>query len=154
MRYPGGLRSTIDRLRNESETSISIGIDILGFYWPLENQRTLLGGIISAAAERYELGGSYLQLNYYTYAFSAMHFLNNRIGDGFFIRADAGPARAVGSSNNSTSASELGVGGMLGLGYGFVISPETRVLLNFNIAARRIEGFNYYAIGFTIGGLF
>lgn len=30
---------------------------------------------------------------------------------------------------------------MLGLGYGFVISPETRVLLNFNIAARRIEGF-------------
>lgn len=115
LRYSGGLRSTIDRLRNESETSISIGIDILGFYWPLEDQRTLLGGIINGAAERAELGGNYLQLNYYTYAFSAMHFLNNRIGDGFFIRADASPARAMGSSNNRTSASEVGVGGYAGL---------------------------------------
>jgi hypothetical protein len=154
LRSPDGLQSTLNSLSNASETSISIGIDILGFYWPLENQRTLLGGIINGAAERYELGGSYLQLNYYTYAFSAMHFLDNRIGDGFFVRADAGAARAVGDSNGGTFTSEVGVGGMLGLGYGFVISPETRVLLNFNIAARRLEGFNYYAIGFTIGGLF
>jgi hypothetical protein len=127
---------------------------MLGFYWPL-NEQTILGGIINAAGDRYEYDGDSMQINNYTFSVSIMRYLTNTIGSGIFVRADAGPARVVFDADDfGTETSDWGFGGLIGGGFGFNVSPGTRILLNVNYAVRKIEGESYGSLGITVGGLF
>ena len=84
-----------------------------------------------------------------------MNFITHRIGQGFFIRTDAGAARlGVDVSGIGDSSSKWGYGGLLGIGYGFPITAGTRILLNANYSHRQVEGESYGSVQISIGGLF
>lgn len=152
--YPDELDAAIDELEALDPDHVSVGLDLLGFYGPV-SQQTIVGGIINAFGDRYEIGGAELQINGYTFSASTMHFINDTIGRGIFIRADLGFSRFVFDSNVSDDeTSDWGVGGLIGGGFGFNISPGTRLLLNVNYALRRVEGENAGTLGVTVGGLF
>ncbi len=133
----------------------SIMLDVLGFYWPISEQ-TILGGTVNAWGDRYAAGGEDLQINAYTFGFSAMHFLQNRVGDGVFLRGEIGPSRLVinGSVFSTNIESEWGLGVLIGGGFGIPVSSETRILLHLNYAVRRIEGEQYNNLGIAVSGLF
>ncbi|MEZ4698907.1 MAG: hypothetical protein R2834_01145 [Rhodothermales bacterium] len=133
----------------------SIMLDLLGFYWPLDEQM-ILGGTINGWGDRYAAGGEHVQINAYTFGFSIMRFLQARVGDGFFLRSDIGPSRIVVDSSVLTSnlESDWGLGILVGGGYGFPVSPETRVLLHLNYSVRRIEGEQFTNFGIGVSGLF
>lgn len=154
--YPDELQEAIDILKDlPGVTNASISLDILGFYWPMGEQ-TILGGIINGFGDRYEVDGMDIQLNGYIYGFSAMHFVQNRIGQGLFLRSDIGPARMMitSSSQNTSESSDWGFGFAAGLGYGFSITPGTRLLLNAKYAIRQVEGESYTNFEISVGGLF
>jgi hypothetical protein len=153
--YPGELDDLMNDLADlPGVTHVSIGMDIIGFYWPL-GRHTILGGVINAVGDRYEESGDYIQINGYTLGGSIMHFFNDTIGRGFFIRGDLGLAGFVVDTNfGGDESSETGVGFLAGGGYGFNISRGTRLLLNANFAVRQVEGESFSAFGLTVGGLF
>lgn len=153
--YPDEIEDLLDQIEDLDDVDhITVALDFLGFYWPLQ-ERTILGGIINAFGDRYDIAGQELQLTGFTIAFSAMHFLTNRIGQGLFVRGDIGPTRfALDVEGEDTETTDWGLGGLLGAGYGIPVSEGTRILLNVNYAFRRVEGENVNTLGITLGGLF
>jgi hypothetical protein len=155
--YPGELDSLLDSLDSLPGVDRTQGaMDMLGFYWPLQNKLNL-GFVISGSWDLFETPIGDMQINQYLYAASVMKFFGREIGDGFFLRGDIGFARAtldidsgIGSYN---SESDTGTGLLLGVGYGIPVSEDSRVLLSFNVSNKQIEGENYSAATFNIGGL-
>ena len=146
-----------------SHTSLSV--DSFGFYWP-RGQKTLVGGVINTFADFFE-GNDLLssaEINSYNslYSISAMHFLSPKIGQGFFVRADAGLALhyaevkldILGNEADSEWTSEWGSGFLIGGGYGFPITSGTRLLLNANVSQRYVEEESMTNVGITLNGLF
>jgi hypothetical protein len=155
--YPSALQNTVDQLESLSYVDrTQFAIDMLGFYFPASNEKTIYGFVISGSADRLQNTSNtnnYVQINQYLYALSAMHFLGNEPGDGFFVRGDVGFARAVIMDDYLSAASDWGNGILLAAGYGWPISRETRILFTAGIANNQIEGESYSATVFTIGGL-
>lgn len=136
------------------------GLDLPGFYWR-KGERTIIGGTLNAFGDRFEDNNSdvTVQLTGFTLAFSAMHFLTNEVGKGFFVRGDVGPARFVldiegAGPLSGRGRSKWGFGALIGGGFGIPVSGGTRILLNANYAFRRVEGETVGAFAITVGGLF
>lgn len=89
--YSGQTQREFDNfIRLENPRRVSIGLDAFGFYLPFHNERTAVGGIINSTSYGYDITeGQYFLTKTYV-AVSAMHFLQNQIGDGFFVRGDLG----------------------------------------------------------------
>ncbi len=151
--YPGQLRQAVDQLNSTSGVShIGMSIEIPGVYWPLQNNHTIVGGSLNGVADRYEASGHSIQINQYLLSVSSWHFLTGEIGDGIFLRGDLGIAWLnAQSSPGGSSSSSAGFGILVGGGYSYPVSNETRLTLNFNYAARRVEGESYGASSFNIG---
>ena len=130
-----------------------MSIDALGFYVPVLQMKTLAGFVISGSLDRLEFGSDYIQLNQYLYSASMMHFMGSEPGDGVFLRGDLGISRAVAQTNDDASASDTGVGALLGFGYGFKISEESRLIIGVNYGIREIEDEIYSNYSFNIAGL-
>jgi hypothetical protein len=152
--YPSDVQRTINDAKNLGLDNISISLDLLGFYFP-KGENTLLGIIVNGAGDRFEGSGENMQVNSYLMAFSAIHFLNNKIGKGPFLRLDFGPTKMVlDTSFMGDFDSEWGVGTLIGGGVGFPVSSGTRLLLNANYTLRRTEGETVKILGVSLGGLF
>jgi hypothetical protein len=152
--YPTDVQRTVDDAKNLGLDNISVSLDLLGFYFP-KGENTLLGVIVNGAGDRFEGGGEDLQINSYLVGISAIHFLNNKIGKGPFLRLDFGPTRMVlDTSFMGDFNSEWGVGTLVGGGVGFPVSSGTRLLLNVNYTLRRTEGETLKILGISLGGLF
>lgn len=158
--YPVELQEAIDVLENfpgVDRTKVNIGI--LGFYWPLKNNRTLLGGMIDGCADRFDVSllgySTYMQINHYLYSFSVMHFLNNTVGNGFFLRSDVGFAKMmVDKKDEGDRTSDWGMGFLVGGGYSLPVTEGTRIIINANYSIKRVEEENYGKFAISIGGLF
>ncbi|NOX76621.1 MAG: hypothetical protein GXP17_08450 [Gammaproteobacteria bacterium] len=162
--YPSELDSDLNQ--RESRPGVDrtkMGIDMLGFYWPLANNR-LLGFVISGSGDRLsDSYGNSLQYNQYLYGISGMQFFGDEIGDGFYIRGDVGIAkvsRTIDTSFGEVSTSETGYGYLIGIGYGIPISDETRILLSVNFSDKQIDGGDWpiedgswRSTTFNVGGL-
>ncbi len=155
--YPEADRVILDELENLGADNVALTLELLGFYAPIGTQ-TIVGFTVNAWGDVYSLAGEDLTITSYTFGASAMHFLQNNIGDGLFIRADVGPSRLVldlnTSQGNSSNTSNWGIGFLAGGGYGVPVSRETRILFHLNYSIRRIEGENYGNLGIEITGLF
>ena len=152
--YPAALDAVLDLVRSAGADNVSLTLDILGFYWPT-NEQTIVGFTVHGFGDRYSAGGDDFQINAYTFSASLMHFVNARIGDGLFIRADLGPSRLTFDGDGVSSfESDWGFGGLIGGGYGFPVSRETRILIHVNFAVRRVEGENFNNLGIMLSGLF
>jgi len=153
--YPGELNDIMNELKDTPGINhISIALDLLGFYFPTD-ENTILGGIVNAFGDRYEEDVENMQINGYLYSFSVMHFLQNRIGKGIFIRGDIGFAKILLDSSFEIDAeSDWGFGFLIGGGFGFVVSPETRILITASYANRKVENENWSCLQISLGGLF
>jgi hypothetical protein len=152
--------------------NISLSLDLLGFYWPLKNQQTIVGGVYNATGDRYiDYENDWLQATSGQFSISAMHFLKV-IGEGPFLRADLGlglfsvEVSVDRKTSEPLSAWEKsGLAGLLGVGYAIPIGGGgTRILFNANYAMRpgiEIDKRGYpresgsvQALSFTLGCLF
>lgn len=154
--YPADVDAVFDELADyPGVTHTPINMDLLGFYFPSNDGRTLYGGIINAFGDRYEADGEWFQLNSYLVSASAMHFLQGRIGQGPFFRSDIGLAKhSMDSSVTSTESSDWGLGVLLGGGFAFPVASGTRLTLSATYAMRRIAGETTKNLGLSLGGLF
>lgn len=152
--YPGSLDAVINAAESTpGVTRTQLAIDMLGFYWPINN-KTTLGFVISGSADRLEDSyGNYVQLNHYLYGLSSMYFFGKRIGDGFYVRGDAGIAKISMDSSIGSATSNNGSGILLGVGYAWPISNETRILVGLTTSSYSVESENYSTTSLTIGGL-
>lgn len=154
--YPGPMQDLVDALKDiPGVTNISMDIDLLGFYWPVNNHHTAVGFIINAGGDRYEKSGDWIQINQYLYGFSAMHFFEHNIGQGFFARGDLGIAKMnFQDSENTNESSDSGWGFLIGGGYGFPITEGTRLMLNGNYSYKKVEKENYGKVSVNLGFMF
>jgi hypothetical protein len=152
--YPGSLDSVLNALESlPGVDRTQLEFDMLGFYWPIKN-RTLLGFVISGSADRCADGyGNYMQLNHYLYGLSSMHFFGKSIGDGFYVRGDIGIAKINIDSSFGSANSNNGSGILLGVGYGWPISHETRILVGLSTSSYSVESESYSTTSITVGGL-
>lgn len=155
--YPTELDGQLDALASlPGVDHMSISLDMLGFYCPSGESR-LYGLILNTFGDRYEQGDVSMQLNGYLLAASTMLY-TERIGQGPFLRLEAGPAKYVVQTSiggyDDDQSSDWGIGALFGGGYAFPIADGTRILLNANYALRRIEGETTTTLGLSIGGLF
>lgn len=153
--YPGDVQKVLDDLESAPGIERTEGsIDMLGFYVPLPNVTSLIGFVISASYDNFKAEGAEMQVNHYLYSVSTMHFFGTEPGQGFYVRGDAGMSKMlVTSSFNAPVASESGYGALAGIGYGFKLSEESRLLLNANYSLSRIEEENTSTFSFNIAGL-
>ena len=155
--YPGGWDPVLDAAESQPGIDRTQGaMDIFGFYWPVQDKLNV-GFVISGSWDAFQTPVGDMQLNQYLYAASAMKFFGKEIGDGLFLRGDVGFAKAA--INTDTvfgsygSSSDTGMGFLLGVGYGIPVSEESRVLLSLNVSNKDIDGENWSAVTFNIGGL-
>lgn len=152
--YPDLLQDVLDALDDAGFDNTRLMFDLLGFYWPLAEQ-TIVGFNMNVWGDRYSGGGESIQFTALTLGPSVMYFVQDRIGAGFFVRADLGGTRIVlDSSLDETETSEWGFGALLGGGYGIPVSRETRILIHLNYSIRSIEGDTYSNVGLGVTGLF
>jgi hypothetical protein len=126
--------------------NFSLSLDLLGFYWPLKNQQTIVGGVYNASGDRYtnkENKDFWMQATSGQFSISAMHF-PKVIGEGPFLRADLGwgffgvEVYADGEALEPLSDWEKsGLAGLFGVGYAVPVGGGgTRILFNANYAIR------------------
>lgn len=154
--YAEPFESAMDRLEALPGVSrTEIAIDMLGFYWPVGDQsKTIAGFVINGSADRLNDSFDHIQLNQYLYGASIMHFFGREPGDGLFVRGDIGVAKLLLSDSFGTNlTSDSGSGFVIGIGYGIPVSAESRLILSVTSANRSVEGDDYKAIAFNIGGL-
>ncbi len=157
--YSTEAQAVVDELNSISGISkVGINLDLFGFYFPVNNHKTLIGGMISAAAERWSGNGGSLQINQYLFGSSVQHFFGRNIGDGFFIRGDLGVSYfdvdLDTTTLKATERSSAGLGLLLGGGYAIPISTETRLMLNLNLAYRSAGDDDSSTVNLNVGFLF
>lgn len=134
-----------------------LSLDMFGFYFPLSSERNdSLGFVINGTADSVTFAnGDVYQLNLYLYGLSYMMFMGQEIGDGFFIRGDAGIAKGIqtvsGQFGDRAASSESGTGFLFGAGYAHPLSANARLLFGINSVSRKIEDETFGATEFTIG---
>jgi len=155
--HPAQIESAMSRAASYPGNSRSqLSLDMFGLYFPLA-PTTAVGFAITSEADRIsnDYYGDSVQLNTYLTGVSAMQYFGEEIGDGLFLRGDIGSAKAAVVYDNgvstSTSTSDTGNGYLLGVGYGFVLSPGARLLLTLSMTNKSIEGETYKATRTTIG---
>lgn len=141
----------------------SMGMDLLGIYRPHKNIKELLLGLaIHCDAQffteeilsgRSKITDDISTLNY-TIALSSLYFPSKEHGKGMFYRGDAGLVRNMVIMDNSDDINEkVGLGALVGLGYGIPISSKTRILISANYSMSFVRGGEYKAGSLMIGGL-
>lgn len=137
---------------------MSLSLDMLGFYWPVNGRKTLLGFVVNGFGDAW-LSRSGLRManfNQYVYGFSAWQSLQGRLGDGWFVRADLGPAVSLLSTNDMTSGGlsvsrAVGFGATLGVGFLFGNNSENRFAPSLYYSPRYVEGELYQSYGGQAG---
>jgi hypothetical protein len=134
-------------------------IDMLGFYWPMADKQTIVGGVISGAFDSASDYYGTVQINQYLYAISALHFFGSEPGDGFFVRGDLGSAKASVTETYSngyyTASGSLGsgTGYLVGAGFGIPVSSQSRLLISLVYSNKSIDSVDYTSTGLIISGL-
>lgn len=150
-RYPSALQHDLDQISSMG-THTSVGVDLPAVYWSVGNRHTVVGGALNLVGDRYEVNSSHIEISQLTLGVSVMHFPTGEIGDGLFLRGDIGVASLNVSDSYGTSvSSDAGLGLLLGGGYAFPVSNETRLYFQGHFSARQVEGDTYRTGGITFG---
>ncbi len=158
--YPGGLNPEPDSLEAAPGVDrTEMAFDMFGFYWP-QSENSLLGFVISGSVDRFESRFSELQITQNLLGISGMRFFGSEIGDGFFVRVDAGLAQVTLEDSFLTVTSERGFGYLLGVGYAFPVSNESRILVGVSFSDKQVNFLNeqvgnssWKSTTLTVGGL-
>ena len=158
-KYDDNLQDVIDKLY---DNQVNVGLDLLGFYWPV-NQNMMAGFIINTIGDSYEskYGGVEMSIYNYLYAASLMNFFGSKIGDGFFVRGDVGFAKASltikGDDVERETSSKWGFGIDAGIGYALPVFHDTSLMFSLIGSYRNIkdteDSINPMNIHIMFGGL-
>lgn len=153
--YPDELQEKLDVLNDSPDvTHVSVSVDF-SFYWPLSNDKTIIGVAFGGITDSYEDRFSTFTIQHSTTAFSVIHYPREYIGKGLFVRADIGTAQIiVDSSFGGTETSENGFGFMLGGGYSWPITKGTRFDLMAGFSSRSVESESYSSVLLNLGFMF
>ena len=133
----------------------TINIDMLGFYFPSRDGRSLVGFIVNGVGDRFDFDGDWFQVNGYTLSASAIHYTQATMGKGPFVRGDLGFSRlAIDSSGFGEESSDWGFGGLLGAGVSYPLTPGTFLAVTASYAFRRIAGNGVGNWGLAVTGTF
>ena len=157
--YPGELQDAVDFLEDLSGVDRStFAYDFLGFYWPTADHKSMYGVIVNVVSDSFEGAGGELTLLQYTVAASYQKFFGTNIGDGWFLRGDAGIAWYHVTLDTSVidmeESSEKGFGLLFGGGYSFVIGTDTRMPLGLYFAHRSAESDDMFTTSLMLSFLF
>ena len=142
--YQGQFKDTInavDDLNGKTSRPIGFGIDF-GFYWPLANQKTILGVRVEGSGDRYSNNSTGTTIDVSIIqrllSFSSQHFFGANVGNGWFVRGDVGTASALMTYDDLivTSKTKSGYGLSVGGGYAIPIGDDTRMLFFMNLSSR------------------
>lgn len=158
--YDPSTQETVTSSTTGMIRSVQLSIDMLGFYWPINDHHTMHGIIVAGQSDNYRhiLTNNIFSINSYLYAYSIQHFYGTNIGDGWFLRGEIGLAKMIiTSSNNGTTYSGItdsGTGIDLGGGYAWPTSKETRFLLTGYYAYKSINSGKQNSVALSAGLLF
>ncbi len=127
------------QIKNANDgTQYALVIDIAGFYWPIIQQKALLGVNLSYMADSYnestDSNGNYagndLGLIFQKlYSLSLLYFENSTRASGFYYQLDIGFASYEASLNDRKIKEESGYGGVIGLGYSIELKRQRNIWL-------------------------
>ncbi len=133
------------------ETSMAVALDFLRFYFPVSKKMVIGPGVYGTGLT--DTSGT-MQLYLYLYSVSAQIYFNS-IGDGMFLRADAGAARGLITdiSGEAMGISDWGYGFLAGAGYALPISQETSLLFYAAYRDYTIQAERYNDVTIQVGWL-
>ena len=132
--------SPYNNLTNTNISRVKFTMDIFGAYWPVAQTTTIIGFQLGSSADAISNGYNINQLTYTATAASAMHFFGYEPGDGFFLRGDVGLVKGSYTEDSVLVAqSQFALHTLIGGGFGFPISENTRILANFNASFNRLD---------------
>jgi opacity protein-like surface antigen len=155
--YPSVISTQLDSLKASGFSRTPLALD-LGFYWPIADQKLIIGPSIHGSSDVYSKGTSDFRFTQTGLYFSAMYTVGKEPGSGLIFRGDVGLASlSVSANGNGTSVSansNSGIGLNAGVGYGINVSEGTRLILLGVYSYRHIEGENYGDFTITVGPVF
>lgn len=135
----------------EQRSASNVSAEVLGFYWPLRDHRTIVGVVSNGAFDGEEMSKASFDLAEFTTSGSVMHFVTDTVGIGFLLRGDIGLAgRRVATTEGEERRTDLGIGIVLGMGYGFRAGGGN-VIAGANVVIRRVGSRNYNGYGLSVG---
>lgn len=150
--YPAADKAMIDSYSNSGSRQ-GVNMDMLGFYWPVTNWM-ISGFIINAVGDSFRLdnGDTFLSSRGILGA-SNLIFVSGEVGRGLFIRGDAGFGSFAERLNGVDQKTGQGLGALGGIGWGFPVSDESRVLIGLNYSAIYARSALYTAPSLSVYGL-
>ncbi len=153
------LQDAVDNLEDTSGVDRgTINLDLLGFYWPHADKKSMSGFIINSIGDTFTGPGGDMTISQALYAYSFHHFFGANIGDGWFLRGDIGLAKFSINVDTTTlnvnDSSDWGWGVLGGGGYAFAIGTETRMLLGAYYSHRKADEDTAGTLNVTLGFLF
>lgn len=171
--YNNTINEAIDVFSSGSTTNLAFYTDPIGFYWPINKHRSMIGIVTSAIFDYYHNESSFQETDTTTVdqtanliflqgslSASYFQFFGKNIGQGWFGRVEAGISTFWGNLEVTYRANDrnrqgidqdysysAGANFLIGGGYAWPISLYTRVMANLNYqykSARGVEdGVNY-----------
>lgn len=159
--YPKIIETNFSDIEKSSSSDrFSMGLDMFGFYVPTNN-KAMLGFVISGTSDSADKAEGDSKVEYsitqVMYSCSGIKFFGKEIGDGLFLRADAGivslleTMEITGVGKHEGTAS--GFGARAGIGYAIPVSEESRVLLGIDVSRSQIKGDAFSSLRLMIAGL-
>jgi|GEM_PF-5348182 len=145
--YGSETNALIDKLKDIGTgfKRTPVAVD-LGFYWPKEDKRSVVGVSLFGVNDKIEVSGYTIEVTQSVIAASWIQYFGENVGDGFWGRADLGLGKAststkvpAGAAAISDAASDWGFAIQLGAGYSLPVSPETRLSLGLYYSSLRVE---------------
>lgn len=163
--YQNDLQSRVDRVADIPDASNAVLPLDLGFYfvrwdnWVDWNNQLITGLALTGNVDKhaFKLPEEWFQCNSYLFGPSTRMYFDQRVGRGFFLRADGGISwMHLYSANKDNEGPDIGIGLLLGVGYSYEFRLLRIMSLSFNgnYTIRHIkahDGDYSNALTFTIG---
>ncbi|MDH5256824.1 MAG: hypothetical protein OEX07_02415 [Gammaproteobacteria bacterium] len=155
--YPAEAELIIQQIENTPGVDrTQVAVDVFGFYWPINNNQ-IAGFVMHGNGDTFKDANTELSYTHALYSLSTMRFFGKEIGQGLFLRGDAGGAKILARLKTTGIEEELesdwGVGVLGAVGYGFPMSSESRLLLSVEFSQRKIERETFKSTAFVVSGL-
>lgn len=151
--YSAGLQTLVDNATSASGGgNVTLQGDAWGSYWPIHQNRSIVGVVGSGVIDSYSGGLNIAQISATA---SGIYFFNETIGDGPLIKGDVGvTALLAAGSGHEAIDNTVGMGAGVGLGYALSTSKDMSVMANVNYNLRNLGAGTSGAFGITVGVLY
>ena len=159
--YPMNLESLINFMENETLVmNLPFNFN-MGVYFPILNDYNLIGVVIEGDLDFFDYSTGSIQIYSYIFGVSMIQHITGYIGNGIYIRGDAGMAFGSNSyefgDETYSKSSESGFGLRLGGGFEFPIATDNDSVwmqLDISFTIKNIDDNKYKSLGFGLGFLF